>query len=185
MNASGRGRTAKQSATRADGNAKNKTRRGDPRIQKMHTPKSETTQLVSLALGILNLAAPAINKQNNLDAVSFQQKLLLVHIGRSREMTMTDIARWCGHSTAAATGSIDRLEKLGYVQRAHAIDDRRKVLVRLTPKGSDLVRDLSAGIARELQQAFDYAEIREIPQRLDELATLVRALSNGRDVVAA
>jgi DNA-binding MarR family transcriptional regulator len=51
-----------------------------------------------------------------------------------------------GHSTAAATGLVDRLEKLGYVERAHASDDRRKVMVQITPKGSALV----AGIRRDI-----------------------------------
>jgi DNA-binding MarR family transcriptional regulator len=34
---------------------------------------------------------------------------------------------------------VDRLERLGFVARAHALDDRRKVIVRITPKGSNLV----------------------------------------------
>ena len=52
---------------------------------------------------------------------------------------MSGIAAKMGHTTAAATGLVDRLEKLGYVQRAHAVDDRRKVMVRITKKGSNLV----------------------------------------------
>jgi len=39
---------------------------------------------------------------------------------------MSGIALKMGHTTAAATGLVDRLEKLGYVQRSHALDDRRK-----------------------------------------------------------
>ncbi len=34
---------------------------------------------------------------------------------------------------------VDRLERLGYVHRAHAVDDRRKVIVSITRKGSNLV----------------------------------------------
>jgi DNA-binding MarR family transcriptional regulator len=59
---------------------------------------------------------------------------------------MSGIAGKMGHSTAAATGLVDRLEKLGYVERAHASDDRRKVMVQITPKGSALV----AGIRRDI-----------------------------------
>jgi len=55
---------------------------------------------------------------------------------------MSGIASKMGHTTAAATGLVDRLEKLGYVQRSHALDDRRKVMVRITKKGSSLVAEI-------------------------------------------
>jgi DNA-binding MarR family transcriptional regulator len=55
-----------------------------------------------------------------------------------------------GHSTAASTGLVDRLEKLGYVERVHAAEDRRKIMVRITSKGVDLVSRLRAEIATDL-----------------------------------
>ena len=63
---------------------------------------------------------------------------------------MTDISKKMGHSTAAATGLVDRLEKLGYVQRLHAQDDRRKVMVQITRKGIDLVERIREEIVTSL-----------------------------------
>jgi DNA-binding MarR family transcriptional regulator len=80
-----------------------------------------------------------LSRDLSKDNISFAQFFLLSYLATSKELTMTDIARKMGHSTAAATGLVDRLEKLGYMERTHAIDDRRKVLVRITPKGVDLV----------------------------------------------
>jgi DNA-binding MarR family transcriptional regulator len=37
-------------------------------------------------------------------------------------------------SPGAATTAIDRLEKAGYVQRLRTADDRRRVMVQLTPR---------------------------------------------------
>jgi len=67
---------------------------------------------------------------------------------------MTDIARKMGHSTAAATGLVDRLEKLGYMERTHAIDDRRKVMVRVTSKGLDLVSRLRDELQSQIADAM-------------------------------
>jgi DNA-binding MarR family transcriptional regulator len=67
---------------------------------------------------------------------------------------MTDIARKMGHSTAAATGLVDRLEKLGYVERMHAADDRRKVMVRITTKGLDLVSKLRGALQERVAEAM-------------------------------
>jgi DNA-binding MarR family transcriptional regulator len=55
-----------------------------------------------------------------------------------------------GHSTAAATGLVDRLEKLGYVERVHAAEDRRKIMVRITQKGVELVSKMRKEIAKDL-----------------------------------
>src|SRR5580700_1123029 len=72
-------------------------------------------------------------------SVSFPQYFLLGYLDTQEVITMSEIAAKMGHTTAAATGLVDRLERLGYVQRAHALDDRRKVMVRITRKGSNLV----------------------------------------------
>ena len=67
---------------------------------------------------------------------------------------MTDIARKMGHSTAAATGLVDRLEKLGLMERTHAVDDRRKVLVRITSRGIELVSRLRDELQNQIADAM-------------------------------
>lgn len=65
-------------------------------------------------------------------------------------MTMTDISKLMKFSTAAATGFVDCLEKKGYVQRFHAQDDRRKVLVKITRKGQDLIEKYEEQLTKDL-----------------------------------
>jgi len=71
--------------------------------------------------------------------VSFVQFFMLSHINVPEGLSMSEIAERMNHTTAAATGLVDRLEKFGYVERTTAIQDRRKVIVRIKPKGADLV----------------------------------------------
>ncbi|MCB1224655.1 MAG: MarR family transcriptional regulator [Verrucomicrobiales bacterium] len=99
-----------------------------------------------------------LSKELNRDNISFAQFFLLTYLSTSRELTMTDIARKMGHSTAAATGLVDRLEKLGYMERTHAVDDRRKVLVRITPRGLDLVARLRDELQGQIAEAMHDAE---------------------------
>ncbi len=94
---------------------------------------------------ILNLSAE-LNKGN----VSFPQFFLLAYLSSEEYLTMSDIAKKMGHSTAAATGLVDRLEKLGYVERVHAAEDRRKIMVRITQKGIELVSKMRKEIASDL-----------------------------------
>ena len=71
---------------------------------------------------------------------------------------MSDIAKKMGHSTAAATGLVDRLEKIGYVERVHAAEDRRKIMVRITQKGIELVAHMRKEIATDLAGIMDEAD---------------------------
>ncbi len=94
---------------------------------------------------ILNLSAE-LNRGN----VSYPQFFLLAYLSSEEYLTMSDIAKKMGHSTAAATGLVDRLEKLAYVERIHAAEDRRKIMVRITPKGVELVARMRKEIAIDL-----------------------------------
>ncbi|MEM1441193.1 MAG: MarR family transcriptional regulator [Verrucomicrobiota bacterium] len=93
-----------------------------------------------------------LSKELNKGNVSYAQFFLLGYLANEDYLTMTDISKKMGHSTAAATGLVDRLEKLGYVQRLHAADDRRKVMVQITRKGIEMVTRLRNSIAESISE---------------------------------
>lgn len=96
---------------------------------------------------ILNLSG-----ELNRGKLSFPQFFLLTYLSSEDYLTMSAIAKKMGHSTAAATGLVDRLEKLGFVERVHAAEDRRKIMVRITTEGSDVVATMRQHIASELAE---------------------------------
>lgn len=101
-----------------------------------------------------------LSKELARGRVSFPQYFLLGFLALQKNLTMSGIAAKMGHTTAAATGLVDRLENLGYVRRMHASDDRRKIEVQITPSGLSLV-----------------AQIRE--DMVNSLAEMMRLLSPG------
>lgn len=74
--------------------------------------------------------------------VSFSQYCLLSFLREQAQLSMSEIAQRMGHTTAAATGLVDRLEKLGHLKRTHGKDDRRKILVQATASGAALVAEV-------------------------------------------
>ena len=99
-----------------------------------------------------------LSKELNKGNVSYAQFFLLGYLANEDYLTMTDISKKMGHSTAAATGLVDRLEKLGYVQRLHAADDRRKVMVQITRKGIEMVTRLRNSIAESISEIMGAQE---------------------------
>ena len=88
--------------------------------------------------------------------VSFPQFFLLAYLDRKEVLTMSAIAQKMGHTTAAASGLVARLENLGYVLRSVARDDRRKVMVCITAKGSALVRRIREEMVGNLVKILDH-----------------------------
>lgn len=99
---------------------------------------------------ILNLSKELVRGN-----VSFSQYCLLGFLREQKELTMSEIAQRMGHSTAAATGLIDRLENLGHVRRMHARDDRRKVLVQITASGAALVAEVREDMISNLLKMME------------------------------
>jgi DNA-binding MarR family transcriptional regulator len=88
--------------------------------------------------------------------VSFSQFFLLAFLDQKEVLTMSAIAQKMGHTTAAASGLVARLENLGYVVRSSAREDRRKVMVCITPKGSALVRRIREEMVGNLMKILEH-----------------------------
>ncbi len=90
--------------------------------------------------------------------VSFPQYCLLGFLTQQKHLSMTEISQRMGHTTAAATGLVDRLEKGGHVKRVPARDDRRKILVQITSSGSALVGQVREDMVNTLLQMMTHLD---------------------------
>ena len=88
--------------------------------------------------------------------VSFPQFFLLTYLDHKEVLTMSALAQKMGHTTAAASGLVARLENLAYVVRSSAPEDRRKVMVCITPKGSALVRRIREDMVGNLMKIMEH-----------------------------
>jgi DNA-binding MarR family transcriptional regulator len=89
--------------------------------------------------------------------------------------TATEAGRRLGISKQAAGKTIERLEELGYVHRAGDETDRRRKLIRLTPKGIAALA-MSAMIFNDIRSRWEGALG---PGRLATLEADLRAMSGG------
>lgn len=64
-------------------------------------------------------------------------------IGPDGPKTMKEIAQALGVAVSTPTRIIDRLLEKGFVNRSVGKEDRRKLLIELTPQGKKLVNDIN------------------------------------------
>ena len=112
--------------------------------------RSEIERLADIIMVMQRCFVLRLSEELAHGQVSFAQFFLLGHIAQTGALSMSAIAEKMNHTTAAATGLVDRLENLGYVGRHHDLDDRRKVLVQITRKGEDLVNRIRQDIVGKL-----------------------------------
>ena len=93
-----------------------------------------------------------LSKELSRGHVSFPQYFLLGFLGHQKFLTMSEIAAKMGHTTAAATGLVDRLENLHYARRTHSSDDRRKIKVQITAEGAALVARIRNDMIQSLSK---------------------------------
>jgi DNA-binding MarR family transcriptional regulator len=92
-------------------------------------------------------------------------------------MTMTELSRFLMVSNGNVTGIIDRLVADKLVLRHAPAEDRRAIVVRLTPKGAALfakIAKVHEGWVNALLSDFDSTPTQAMIQYLDGLATRIR-----------
>ena len=80
----------------------------------------------------------------------FDVLAVLRRTGRPYSLTPTELFRSLMLSSGAMTNRIDKLEKAGFVRRSADPNDRRGVIVSLTPKGAAIIaKALESHVANE------------------------------------
>lgn len=117
--------------------------------------RADAERLADIITALQRCFILTLSKELGRGNVSFPQYCLLGFLANQPHLTMTEIAQKMGHTTAAATGLVDRLEKLGHVRRVHAQEDRRKILVEITSTGLTLVTEVRDDIVGNILQIMD------------------------------
>jgi DNA-binding MarR family transcriptional regulator len=120
--------------------------------------RADAERLAEILTSLQRCLILNISKELARGNVSFPQYCLLGFLSQQPHLTMTEIAQRMGHTTAAATGLVDRLEKLGHVRRLHAQDDRRKILVEVTESGTALVGEVRDDMVGNILKIMELLE---------------------------
>jgi MarR family transcriptional regulator, organic hydroperoxide resistance regulator len=105
----------------------------------------------------------------------------LMLLGTLREAGTVPVSRWAdaiGSSLSAATGLLDRLESERYVTRGHGREDRRQVLISLTPRG----RKLADRLSTEFQRRWSAYTVPIPSDQLEAAASVLERLVGRLDL---
>ena len=117
----------------------------------------------------------AIGRQLGLNVTDAECLSLLSMTGTS---TPTELARYTGLTSGAATTMLDRLERAGFITRRPNPSDRRGVLVDITSKWGETAGPLVAGVQQahaDLIARYSDTELETIADFLTRFTDNVKA----------
>jgi DNA-binding MarR family transcriptional regulator len=135
-----------------------KTAAEPPAIANPDDLQADAERLSHIIMELQRCFVLQLSKELAPGNVSFPQFFLLAYLDQKEVLTMSEIAQKMQHTVAAASGLAARLENLGYVVRSHPPDDRRKVMVCITDKGSQLVRRIRQEMVGNLMKVMAQLE---------------------------
>ncbi len=112
--------------------------------------------------------------------VTQTQFLILMVLHASESCTMSALASNLHVKMPTATGIVDRLVRLGYVQRVTDSHDRRQVFVSLTTKGRAFIRDFQHVVRRRWEEVLRTLTAKELDMFHHVLTTLHQQLRAGQ-----
>jgi len=130
-----------------------------------------------------NLVYQEIKHRISRDRITVPQLDIISCLGRTRGLTLSDLAERLLVSGGNVTGIIDRLEKSGYVYRARDASDRRVIRALLTEKGYELYRAFLPrykDIVTDINKGLIPQERKELQRLLKKLGRSVQLIQKAR-----
>lgn len=134
---------------------------------------SELSEAIQRAGTLKVLHTNAVASRIGLSATEFEAMDIIT---RYQPMTAGKLADYCGLTTGAITGLVDRLERAGFVQRERDSEDRRRVYIKPIEiaERNQKVRELYMPIA----QAFHTLAAQYTPEQTQLLIDLHTQLND-------
>lgn len=114
-----------------------------------------------------------------IDLTSNQYKTLLAVAARG-ECSLGDLARTLEVAMSSASQMVDRLVLQGLLEREPAIDNRRQVVIRLSPHGVNLIAELQRATLQGYEKVLarlPESEQAALVAAFETIATILNKLS--------
>jgi homoprotocatechuate degradation regulator HpaR len=107
--------------------------------------------------------------------ITEQQWRVLRVLAEQERVEMLELAQRCNIQPPSLSRTIPLLARRGFVRRGYGSEDQRRVVVRLTPKGQELIRVMQAESERvnaRLQAEIGAGRQADLYQLLEELIAI-------------
>ena len=145
----------------------------------MASPQDHTSAFVTASRALLSLAVRTI--EDAPVEVTLAQHRVLVLLAARGDQPVGDIAEGLGVNPSNATRICDRLQRLELISRTRSEQDRRVVVISLSPQGAELVKAVTARRHVEVEKVLDRMTPEQTAQVVEALEVFNRAAGEIED----
>jgi len=143
------------------------------------------TELTDLMCRVASAHATVSPPEAWMDAdLSMPQVKAMLVLYHRTSIRIGNIAEELGMSKNAATALLDRMETRGLAERSHDPSDRRAVLVTLTPRGAEFVKNILTAGSQSVTRFFEQMtadDLGALHRGMTALAALIEREASARD----
>jgi len=159
--------------------------RNEPFVQKLEPSIKDDVQQILETIIYLYTESRRITKELARRAQLTGPQLTVVKIlEQIGDLSLSELSEKIRAQNSTVTGIIDRMEREGLVVRERSTQDRRVVIIKLTPKGTELAENVPLEPMKVFQSALSSLskdEMRELLRILLKVSKRVKAIVR-RDV---
>ncbi len=141
--------------------------------------------IVNRTVSAYNIISKSINPANlyNIELTSSQIKVLATFVERDC-YSMTELSQMLSVTLPTMTAMVDRLMQNGMVKRHRNENDRRVVLVKLTPEGKKVIDTIMTIRKQEIEKLFQMLSPQEVALFVDSIEQVAQLLKKARGTQA-
>jgi DNA-binding MarR family transcriptional regulator len=117
--------------------------------------------------------------------LTYNQYKTLLTIADRGECSLGDLGRELEIAMSSASQMVDRLVGQGVVHRQQDRDNRRQVIIRLTPQGEALIQELRRGILERFEKILNRLSERDqeiLVEAFENIARIMEKIDTGGEI---
>lgn len=111
--------------------------------------------------------------------LSLSQLRILCFLDCHPQSSLSEVAEYLDVTRPTASGAIERLVQQGLVDRSHDPQERRKILLSLTPAGSKYQQQVHQALSKRIEKRLGSLSQKQCSQLIEGLVLLETLFSEG------
>lgn len=106
--------------------------------------------------------------------LTHQQCVVLQLIAHNKEMTVSQLCKDMSLAKGTVSGIVQRLEKLGYLEKEKREDDKRNTYIKFSDKGLEFAYNFKSNMSDSFKNIFSNCS----DEDMDDMLVLLRTILN-------
>ena len=140
--------------------------------------ENETMKIAKLLQEVMLLFRHKMTKVVEDTGVTTLQMMIMGIISKEKTLKITELSGKLSLSNSTVSGIVDKMEKLGMVERARSEQDRRVVYVSISPNFVDMHQNFHKRFEENIALIINKSTPEELNKILDGLEVLKRLLKS-------